>query len=117
MPTAAALKISRRPYSQKIGLKANRLIKVRERNCSFARTVAILSDAWAFLVIREAFFGARRFESFRQALGLPRGTLTERLKRLRRQGIFRQVRYSPTSSRVEYRLTKAGLDCIRASWR
>jgi DNA-binding HxlR family transcriptional regulator len=30
---------------------------VRERNCSVARTVAILSDAWAFLVIREAFFG------------------------------------------------------------
>ncbi len=82
----------------------------RDRNCSVARTVGILSDAWTFLVIREAFFGARRFETFRAQLGLPRGTLTERLKKLTRQGIFRQVHYSPTSSRYEYRLTRVGLD-------
>jgi len=83
---------------------------VRERNCSVARTVGILSDAWAFLVIREAFFGARRFETFRAALGLPRGTLSARLKSLTQQGIFRQVHYAESSSRVEYRLTEAGLD-------
>lgn len=82
----------------------------RERNCSVGRTVGILSDAWTFLVIREAFFGARRFETFRARLGLPRGTLTERLKKLTRQGILRQVRYSETSSRHEYRLTRIGLD-------
>lgn len=84
--------------------------QARERNCSVARTVGILSDAWAFLVIREAFFGARRFETFRTALGLPRGTLSARLKALTQQGIFRQVHYAEGSSRVEYRLTKAGLD-------
>lgn len=81
-----------------------------ERNCSVARTVGILSDAWAFLVIREAFFGARRFKTFMELLGLPRATLTERLKRLTQQGIFRSVRYSDTSQRVEYRLTKMGLE-------
>ena len=59
--------------------------QVHERNCSVARTVGILSDAWAFLVIREAFFGARRFETFRSALGLPRGTLSARLKTLTQQ--------------------------------
>jgi len=84
--------------------------RVRERNCSVARTLDILSDAWAFLVIREAFFGAKRFETFRSSLGLPRATLTERLKRLTEQGIFRQERYSETSQRVDYRLTEAGLD-------
>lgn len=81
-----------------------------ERNCSVGRTIAIVSDAWSFLVIREAFFGARRFEEFRTALGLPRGTLTERLKRLTLRGIFRQVHYSATSSRVEYHLTRCGMD-------
>jgi len=104
----ALLKTSRRPYSTKA--KSRALPQLRERNCSVARVVSILSDAWTFLIIREAFFGARRFESFRSALGLPRATLTERLKRLTQQGIFRQVRTSPTSSRVEYRLTKAGLE-------
>jgi len=70
----------------------------------------VLSDAWTFLIIREAFFGARRFESFRAALGLPRATLAERLKRLTQQGIFRQHRASQASRRSEYRLTKAGLE-------
>jgi len=110
MPTGAVLKINRRPYlvTPESGIRNTQT--VRERNCSVARTVAILSDAWTFLVIREAFFGARRFESFRSALRLPRATLTERLKRLTYQGIFRQVSRSPGSSRLEYRLTQAGLE-------
>ncbi len=70
----------------------------------------IVSDAWSFLIIREAFFGAQRFEEFRTALGLPRGTLSERLKRLTVRGIFRQVHYSDTSSGVEYHLTRCGMD-------
>src|SRR5919202_253730 len=81
-----------------------------ERNCSVARTLDIVSDAWAFLVIREAFFGARTFEAFRAALGIPRTTLTDRLRKLTQQGIFRQVATSSTSTRKEYRLTKAGFD-------
>ncbi|MFE1599450.1 winged helix-turn-helix transcriptional regulator [Methylobacterium sp. ID0610] len=83
---------------------------LRERNCSVARTVRILSDAWAFLIIREAFFGARRFETFRAALDMPRATLTERLKALTRDGVFRQVQAGDAATRFEYRLTRAGLD-------
>jgi DNA-binding HxlR family transcriptional regulator len=81
-----------------------------ERNCSVARTVSILSDAWAFLVIREAFFGAKRFEEFRSGLEISRATLTDRLRRLTQEGIFREASYSDTSSRVEYKLTKSGID-------
>lgn len=80
-----------------------------ERNCSVARTLDIVSDAWAFLIIREAFFGTQTFEAFRSALGIPRATLTDRLKKLTQLGIFRQV--APGSSqRKEYRLTKMGFD-------
>lgn len=113
MRSATVLK----PQARQSGVRAKRKLPAsrasghgRERNCSVARTVGILSDAWAFLVIREAFFGARRFETFRSALGLPRGTLSARLKALTQQGIFRQVHYAKDSSRVEYRLTDAGLD-------
>ena len=81
----------------------------RERNCSVARTLDIVSDAWAFLIIREAFFGTQTFEAFRAALGIPRATLTDRLKKLTQLAIFRQV--APGSSlRKEYRLTKMGFD-------
>jgi len=62
-----------------------------ERNCSVARTLDIVSDAWAFLIIREAFFGTRTFEAFRSALDIPRATLTDRLRKLTRLQIFRQV--------------------------
>src|SRR5580698_6209463 len=80
-----------------------------ERNCSVARTLDIVSDAWAFLIIREAFFGTRTFETFRSALGIPRATLTDRLRKLTRLSIFRQVA-AATTQRKEYRLTKMGFD-------
>lgn len=84
-------------------------VKLTERRCSIANTVGILSDAWAFLVIREAFFGSKRFEEFRSGLEISRATLTDRLRRLTREGILREVSYSDTSSRVEYKLTKSGI--------
>src|SRR3954452_6474972 len=77
----------------------------RERNCSVARTLDIVSDAWAFLIIREAFFGTQTFETFRSALGIPRATLTVRLRKLTRLQIFRQVA-ADTGQRKEYRLTR-----------
>ena len=81
----------------------------RERNCSVARTLDVVSDAWAFLIIREAFFGTRTFEGFRSALGIPRATLTDRLRKLTRLAIFRQVA-TAIPNRNEYRLTKMGFD-------
>ena len=81
----------------------------RERNCSVARTLDIVSDAWAFLIIREAFFGTRTFEGFRSALGIPRATLTDRLRKLTQLGIFRQIA-TAIPNRNEYRLTKMGFD-------
>lgn len=80
-----------------------------ERNCSVARTLDIVSDAWAFLIIREAFFEARTFEAFRSALDIPRATLTDRLRKLTRLQIFRQVT-ADTGRRKQYRLTKMGFD-------
>jgi len=80
-----------------------------ERNCSVARTLDIVSDAWAFLIIREAFFGTRTFEAFRSALGIPRATLTDRLKKLTQLAIFRQAA-TASSQRKEYRLSKMGFD-------
>jgi|SRR4051794_8623124 DNA-binding HxlR family transcriptional regulator len=93
------------------GIPANHrsLAQTGERNCSVARTLDIVSDAWAFLVIREAFFETRTFEAFRVALRIPRATLTDRLRKLTRLGIFRQVATS-SRQRMEYRLTQKGFD-------
>lgn len=80
-----------------------------ERNCSVSRTMNIFTDAWAFLIMREAFFGVRNFEGFRNALGITKATLAARLKLLSEQGIFKQVQ-TGASSRLEYRLTRKGYD-------
>jgi DNA-binding HxlR family transcriptional regulator len=88
----------------------SRVLRSRERNCSVARTLNIVSDAWGFLIIREAFFGARSFQAFRSALAIPRATLTDRLRKLTRQRIFRKVATSKSGLRKEYRLTKVGFD-------
>jgi DNA-binding HxlR family transcriptional regulator len=87
MRSGAAAKRRPHPEAAKLGSLKGRPEFVRERNCSVARTLGILSNAWTFLVIREAFFGAKRFETFRASLGLPKATLTERLKWLTEQGI------------------------------
>jgi DNA-binding HxlR family transcriptional regulator len=110
MPAAAKLQTAKSSEKPRPKAAASRTKAARtERNCSVARTLDIVSDAWAFLIIREAFFGTQTFEAFRSALGIPRATLTDRLKKLTQLAIFRQV--APGSSqRKEYRLTKMGFD-------
>ena len=83
---------------------------IHERNCSVGRTVAILSDVWAFLVLRESYFAAKRFETFQSALGIPRATLSQRLRMLTTQGLLRRVQYSQRPKRFEYRLSAMGMD-------
>jgi DNA-binding HxlR family transcriptional regulator len=81
-----------------------------DRFCSVARTVEILSDAWMFLVLRESFFGARRFEHFQSRLKLPRNTLVIRLNKLTELGLMIKVGYSSGQNRFEYRLSDQGRD-------
>src|SRR5215471_4692741 len=109
MARLANAKIAARPAQASIHPEKTASEVRAERNCSVARTLDIVSDAWAFLIIREAFFGTRTFEAFRGALGLPRATLTDRLRKLTRLQIFRQV-VAETGQRREYRLTKMGFD-------
>jgi DNA-binding HxlR family transcriptional regulator len=78
--------------------------------CSVARTVDILGDWWTPLVLREAFYGVRRFDDFQSALGIGRNVLTQRLGRLVEEGILERKQYSEHPPRSEYRLTEKGRD-------
>lgn len=78
------------------------------RNCSVARTLDILSDAWSFLVLREFYMGARRFDQIQAVLHCPRSTLSDRLARLIAARILE--RGTTPAGRSEYRLTERGLD-------
>ena len=78
--------------------------------CSIARTVDILGDAWTLLVLREAFFGTRKFDEFQVELGIARNTLTERLRRLVDEGLLEKRPYDDRPRRYEYLLTEKGRD-------
>lgn len=84
-----------------------------DRYCSVARSLEILSDAWSFLVLRELFFGARRFEHFQSALRVPRNTLVLRLKKLTGLGLIKRVP-AAGSARFEYRFTHQGIELYPA---
>lgn len=85
-------------------------------NCSIRRTLDIVGEKWTLLVLREAFYGARRFADFHRALGCARNILSARLKTLVDEGILAQEPYrEPGSrSRFEYRLTGKGLELFPA---
>jgi DNA-binding HxlR family transcriptional regulator len=83
---------------------------IRERHCSVGRTIDVIGDGWTFMVLRECYFGIKRFDAFKEALGLPRTTLSHRLKSLTAIGILKKTRYQTRPLRFEYRLTEAGLE-------
>ena len=70
----------------------------------------LMGDQWTLLVLREAFYGTRRFDAFQAALGIARNTLTERLDRLTGAGLLTRVRYQERPTRYEYVLTDMGRD-------
>lgn len=81
-----------------------------EMNCTIAKTLEVVGERWSLLVLRETFLGTRRFEDFRERLGIARNILTDRLDRLVDAGILERRLYQDRPPRFEYRLTEKGLD-------
>jgi DNA-binding HxlR family transcriptional regulator len=70
----------------------------------------LLGDWWTPLVLREAFYGIRRFDEFQQTLGIARNTLTDRLTRLVDEGLLEKQAYQTSPVRYDYVLTEKGQD-------
>lgn len=81
-----------------------------EMNCSIARTLDVVGERWSLLIVREAFFGTRRFDDFRRRLGVARNILASRLDTLVEAGVLKRKLYQDKPPRYEYRLTEKGLD-------
>ncbi|MCX4462335.1 helix-turn-helix transcriptional regulator (plasmid) [Streptomyces sp. NBC_01340] len=78
--------------------------------CSIARTMDLLGDWWTPLVLREAFYGIKRFDEFQQELKIARNTLTDRLRRLVDEGLMEKRAYQHDPVRYDYVLTEKGRD-------
>jgi DNA-binding HxlR family transcriptional regulator len=77
-------------------------------NCGIAQSLEILGDWWTLLIVRDAFFGIRRFGDFQAHLGISRNVLSLRLRRLVDHGILDRVDVGESGERFEYRLTDKG---------
>jgi DNA-binding HxlR family transcriptional regulator len=81
-----------------------------EMACPLAQTMEHLGDGWTVLVLREAFYGASRFDEFKTQLGIASNTLTRVIKDLVESGILERRPYSEKPPRFDYVLTAKGRD-------
>jgi DNA-binding HxlR family transcriptional regulator len=88
--------------------------------CPIARATDLIGDWWTPLVMRELFFGRRRFDVIQESLAIPRAVLAARLDRLVAEEMVTKVEYESRPPRYEYRLTDKGRDfwpVLAAMWR
>lgn len=81
-----------------------------DMSCPIARSLDVIGEWWTLLIVREAFWGARRFGEFEANLGIAPNVLTQRLARLVEGGILDVVSESQNGRALEYRLTPKGVE-------
>ena len=80
------------------------------QDCSLARALGVVGERWTLLIVRDAFYGVRRFNEFQAHLDVPRAVLADRLSGLVEDGILeRRADPERTGSHL-YELTRAGRD-------
>ena len=79
--------------------------------CSLARSLDVVGDRWALLVVRELFLGPRRFTDLVDGLpGVGTNVLSTRLRELEAEGIIERTRVPSPTPAVLYELTRDGRD-------
>lgn len=78
-------------------------------SCPIARALEIVGERWTLLIVRDAFYGVRRFSDFHSHLGIPKAVLAERLALLVEQGVL-------TKGAAEYQLTGKGKQLWPLIW-
>jgi len=81
-----------------------------KEHCSVAATLSVVGDPWALLILRDAFYGVRRFDDWQSRLGVARNVLAARLKTLVEHGVLETRLYSDHPPRKDYVLTQKGRD-------
>lgn len=80
------------------------------KECSIARAMEVVGDRWSILLLREAYYGTKRFDEFQYYLGVAPNILSARLKKFVDLGMMTRVPLLEHGGRHEYVLTKKGRD-------
>jgi DNA-binding HxlR family transcriptional regulator len=78
--------------------------------CPVGRSAELLGDRAVLLILRDLFFGRRRFEAIAANTGLGPQLVSARLKLLESEGVVERQAYLERPPRHEYRLTDKGKD-------
>ena len=79
-----------------------------------AHALNVVRNRSAFLILREAFYGATRFEEFAERTGLSEPVTATRLRELTDEGLLEREPYQEPGQRTRraYRLTEKGSDLL-----
>jgi DNA-binding HxlR family transcriptional regulator len=86
----------------------------RGDQCPVDRTIRLVGSRPALLLLREAFYGARRFDDLARGVGISEAVAAQRLKELVAAGVLEKVPYREPGQRTrhEYLLTEAGHELL-----
>jgi DNA-binding HxlR family transcriptional regulator len=79
-------------------------------HCPIARTFGTIGTKSALVILREAFYGATRYEEFVERTGLSEPAVAARLRELSDEGLLEKFPYRDPGQRARsaYRLTEKG---------
>jgi len=80
------------------------------QDCALARALEVVGERWTLLIVRDAFYGVRRFNDFQAHLDIPKAVLSDRLAGLVDEDILERIPDPKHAGRYLYELTPAGRD-------
>ena len=79
--------------------------------CPVATTVSLIGNKWKLLIIRNLMSRTWRFNELLKSLnGISQKVLTDNLRQLENDGIIYRKDYNTNPPKVEYGMTKLGLE-------
>ncbi len=85
-------------------------------NCSIGKALDVVGTRSAMLIMREAYYGARRFEEFTRRVQITEAVAATRLRELTDAGLLQRIPYRDPGQRTrqEYQLTEMGTELLPA---
>ena len=86
----------------------------RRSGCPIAYSLDLFGDRWTLLILRDMFFGERRYyqDFLRAGEGIATNVLADRLNRLEEAGLIGKRRDPEDGKRNVYTLTEKGIDTL-----
>src|SRR6185437_8717926 len=79
-----------------------------DQDCALARALEVVGERWTLLILRDAFYGVRRFSDFQAHLDIPKAVLSDRLSALVDEGVLERIPDPEHGGRYLYQLTPSG---------